>query len=97
LREEHMSAEFSFETAVCTDYETLLLACQKALEAWRKRREEITGLESSSKEKADELLRLQADYAKGYSRLKKHQDTCELCRFVSEIGRRNFASISMLN
>ncbi len=92
-----MSAEFSFQTAVCTDFQSLLHAYQKALGAWRKRREEITRLESSSEEKADELLRLQADYAKGYSRLKKHQDTCEPCRFVSEIGRSNFASISMLD
>lgn len=92
-----MNAEFSFKTAVCTDYERLLIACQEALESWRTRRAEITRLGSSRKEKTDELLRLQADYAKGYSRLKKHQDNCELCRFVSEIGRHSFASISMLN
>ena len=81
-----MNAEFSFKTAVCTDYESLLLACRKALETWRKQREEISRLGSPSKEKTDELLRLQADYAKGYSRLKKHQETCELCRFV--LGNR---------
>ena len=67
-----MNAEFSFKTAVCTEYESLLIACQKALETWRKRREEITRLGSNRKEAADELLRLQADYAKGYSLLKKH-------------------------
>jgi transcriptional antiterminator Rof (Rho-off) len=92
-----MSTELSFKTAVCTDYENLLLACQMALETWRKLREEVVTRESMSKDEANELLRLQAAYAKGYSRLKKHQDTCELCRFVSKVGKDNFASISTLN
>ena len=91
-----MKAEFSFKTAVCTDYENLLIACQKALETWRKRREEVAKFGSNGKEASDELLRLQADYAKAYSRLEKHQDKCELCYFVSEIGRRNAESIPML-
>lgn len=92
-----MSTELSFKTAVCTNYENLLLACQMALETWRRRREEIVARESMGKDEANELLRLQAAYAKGYSRLKKHQDTCELCRFVSKVGKDNFASISMLH
>jgi len=91
-----MSAEFSFKTAVCTEYESLLIACQKALETWRKRREEITRLRSSKREATDELLRVQADYAKAYSRLEEHQAKCELCRFVSEIGNRNSESIPLL-
>ena len=89
-----MSTEF--KTAVCSDYESLLVSCQIALETWRKRREEIARLGPTRKEEGDQLLRLQADYAKKYSRLKKHQDTCELCCFVSKIGKQNFASISML-
>jgi molecular chaperone GrpE (heat shock protein) len=95
-REEQMSAQLSFKTAVCTEYEHLLIACQKALETWREQREEIAKLGSKKKEATDELLRLQADYAKAYSRLKKHQDDCALCRFVSKIGSRSFASMSML-
>ena len=91
-----MNAEFSFKTAVCTEYESLLIACQKALETWRKRREEITRLRSSKREATDELLRVQADYAKAYSRLEEHQDKCELCRFVSEIGNRNSEIIPTL-
>jgi hypothetical protein len=89
-----MSVEF--ETAVCTDYENLLVECQLALDTWRKRREEIARLGATGKEEGDQLLRLQADYAKKYSRLKKHQYTCELCSFVSKIGKQNSASISML-
>jgi hypothetical protein len=68
--------------------------CQDALERWRRRREEISAAGLSGKQIADELLRLQADYAKAYSRLEKHEDDCELCRFVSKIGGRDYAGIS---
>jgi len=47
-----------------------------------------------SKEAGDELMRLQADYAKAYSRLEKHKNDCELCHFVSKIGGRSDASLS---
>jgi len=39
----------------------------------------------------------QADYAKAYSRLEKHGDNCELCRFVMKIGGRSYASLSNTN
>jgi hypothetical protein len=89
-----MNAEFSCKTADCTEYERLLCACVQSLDSWSNRREEIANFGLGGKEAADELLRLQADYAKAYSRLEKHKDNCELCRFVSKIGRRNYASIS---
>lgn len=89
-----MNQELSFKTAVCTDYERLLITCHNALELWRNRREEISASRSISKEAANELLRLQAGYAKAYSRVENHEDNCELCRFVSKIGGRNNASIS---
>lgn len=94
-----MNAEFSSSrTAVCTEYKGLFIAYQRALEIWRRRRREIARRGVNRKEKADELLLLQVDYAKKYSRLKKHNDTCEFCRFFSGIGRgRDFASMSMLN
>jgi hypothetical protein len=87
-----MNAEFSFKTAVCTEYETLLIFSQKALENWRNRREEFTRLGLRDKKVADELLRLQADYAKAYSRLMLHEDDCEICGFFSKIRSRNYAS-----
>jgi hypothetical protein len=90
-----MNAEPSFQTAICKEYESLLVACQEARELWRKRRKEIRRLAPKSME-TPELLCLQADYAKRYSRLKKHQDKCELCR-LSEVGSCNYASISMLS
>jgi hypothetical protein len=84
----------SFKTAICSDYEKLLFACQKALEVWRERREEVVTNGFACKETANELLRLQADYARAYSRLEGHDDRCPLCRFVSKIGGRNYSSIS---
>jgi hypothetical protein len=89
-----MKPENSFKTAICTDYETLLYACQKALENWRVRREEVATLGYASKTTADQLVRLQADYARAYSHLESHDDRCELCRFVSKIGGRNYGSVS---
>jgi hypothetical protein len=92
--EEAMKLERSFKTAICTDYENLLFACQRALESWRARREAATTNGFASKKTADDLLRLQADYARAYSRLESHEEKCELCRFVSKIGGRNYAAIS---
>lgn len=89
-----MVQELSIKTAVCDEYERLQRTCQKALETWRNRREEISASGLSGKEIASELLRLQADYAKAYSRLDKHEASCELCRFVSKIGGRNNNAIS---
>lgn len=89
-----MLSELSFGSAVCTEHERLRTVCQGALEKWRGRREEISASGLSGKHVADELLRLQADYAKAYSRLEKHEDNCELCRFVSKIGGRDYAGIS---
>jgi len=89
-----MKPERSFKTAVCSDYENLLFACQRALESWRTRREEVATLGFANRKASEELLRLQADYARAYSRLESHEDKCELCRFVSKIGGRNYAAIS---
>jgi hypothetical protein len=94
-QEKRMSQELSFKTAICTDYERLLIACHNALELWRNRRAEISASRSVPKEAGDELLRLQANYAKAYSRVEKHADNCELCRFVSKIGGGNNATISI--
>lgn len=89
-----MHSQREFKTAICTNYETLLFACQKALESWRARREEVVTQGFASKETADELQRLQANYARAYSRLESHEDRCNLCRFVSKIGGRNHSAVS---
>ncbi len=89
-----MVSQLSYETAICTEYEQLLSACVKALERWRNRREEITDSQATGKEAGDELLGLQADYAKAYSHLERHKYSCGLCHFVSRIAGRNDASVS---
>jgi hypothetical protein len=54
-----MNAELSFKTAVCNEYEKLLVMSQKALEVWRNRRQEFTTFRLSRKKVADGLLRSQ--------------------------------------
>jgi hypothetical protein len=95
LRGEHMASELFYKSAFCSTYERLLCACAQSLDVWRGLREEIANSSLKSKEAGDELIRLQADYAKAYSRLEKHKDNCELCRFVSKISGRTEASLSV--
>jgi hypothetical protein len=86
-----MNAGTYHKTAVCTEYETLLILSQNALESWRNRREELTRFGLRDKKAADEVLRLQADYAKAYSRLVLHEGDCEICSFFLKIRARNYA------
>jgi hypothetical protein len=88
-----MEGELLYKTAFCVEYERLLCVCVQSLITWRNRREEIASV-LRSKEVGDELMRLQADYARAYLRLEKHKDNCELCHFVSKISGRNNASLS---
>ena len=92
-----MKPERPFKTAICTDYERLLFTCQKALDTWREQRERVVTNGVSNKRASAELLRLQADYAHAYSRLESHEDKCNLCRFVSKIGSRNYSGNSTSN
>jgi hypothetical protein len=89
-----MKAGTYYKTAVCTEYERVLIFSQKALESWRNRREEFTRFGLRDKKAADELLRLQADYAKAYSRLVLHEGDCEICGFFSKIRAGNNNSIA---
>jgi hypothetical protein len=89
-----MQSQHSFKTAFCTEYEKLLFACQKALEDWRTRREEVEAIGFVSKRTADDLVKLQTNYARAYTKLESHEDFCELCQFVTRIGEQNVAPIS---
>jgi hypothetical protein len=89
-----MHSENSFRTAICTDYEKLLFTCQRALESWHRCRDEVASLGFADKNISDDLLRLQAAFARAYSQLESHDRHCELCRFVSKIGSRNFSITS---
>jgi len=76
-----MNSTFAYKTAICTQYEILLGESEAALEAWDERREQIAQSHSSGKEVGDEMLSVQADYAKAYTALRKHVSNCAICQF----------------
>jgi len=89
-----MDYELSFKTAVCTEYEQLLHECQRALETWRRRREQVAEARLTGKQIGDELQRLQANYARAYSSLHKHNKVCVRCRFVSKFAESESSTSS---
>jgi hypothetical protein len=74
--------ELTIDTAICSDYETLLKESQRALVSWRERSEEASRFQLQGKSIGDELQKLQADYATAYHRLEQHGKTCILCQFT---------------
>jgi|SRR5450432_3976797 len=83
-----MTSEISFQTAFCTEYETLLHECTDAKETcsdWRAKMTAPVVVHQINREVANELLRLQANYAKAYSRLEQHNRDCDLCQFVNRM------------
>jgi len=76
-----MNSTVANKTAICAQYEILLEECEAALEAWDERREQIAQSRLSGKEVGDEMLSLQADYAKAYTALRKHVSKCAICQF----------------
>jgi hypothetical protein len=86
LEEGHMNNQLSCKTAFCTEYELPLKECQAALELWEQKRQGVCRARSASKDGGNELLGLQAHFAKCYALLRKHVDECELCAFVRKVG-----------
>jgi hypothetical protein len=84
-----MSKQLSIKTTVCSEYQRLLEECQGALEIWNKRRDEFSQSGSIKTEEGDELLRLQANFARAYAVLQHHSRDCELCDLVSRIEGRD--------
>jgi hypothetical protein len=80
-----MNKEPSIKTALCGEYQRLLEECQCALEIWNQRRAEISHSRFTKREEGDELLRLQANFARAYSVLQHHWQECELCELVSQL------------
>jgi hypothetical protein len=58
--------ELLYKTAFCTEYERFLCDCVQSLDTWNNRREEIANSVLREWEVGDELMRLQADYAKAW-------------------------------
>ncbi len=84
-----MNNQLSVETAVCTEHHVLLAECQRALEIWNERRAEFCQFRFIGREAGDELLRLQAKYARAYTVLQNHERNCSLRRLTSRLEGRD--------
>jgi hypothetical protein len=84
-----MNKQFSVETVACTEQRRLFEESQQALEMWNDRRAEFCQSHLSGKEAGDELLRLQAKYARAYTVLRNHARNCSLCQWASRIEGRD--------
>jgi hypothetical protein len=84
-----MNNQFSVETAVCTEHQTLLRECQKALEIWNEHRAEFCQFRFKGREAGDELLRLQAKYARAYTIFQNHERNCQLASRMEQRDSEN--------
>ncbi len=78
-----MSKQLSVNTSLCSDYQRLLEESQSALEIWNEQRAEFCQSRFIGREAGDELLRLQAKYARAYTVLQNHERNCSLCQLAS--------------
>ena len=93
-----MNTQFSVEAAGCTEHRRLLGECQRALEIWNEHRAEFCQFRFIAREAGDELLRLQAKYARAYTVLQNHERNCSLCQLASRIkGRDSENSLDTLS
>lgn len=90
-----MHSQPSFRTAICSDYEKLLFACQRELENLLHLQQQIASLPFADAHTSNQLLRLEAAYARAYAHLESHDEDCQLCHFVSKLGHRNLSSSSI--
>ena len=82
-----MSKQLSVNTSICSEYQRLLEESQRALEIWSEHRAEFCQFRFIEREAGDELLRLQAKYARAYTVLQNHERNCSLCQLASIEGR----------
>jgi hypothetical protein len=84
-----MSKQLSVNTSICSEYQRLLEESQSALEIWNEHRAEFCQFRFIGREAGDELLRLQAKYARAYTVLQNHERNCSLCQLASRIKGRH--------
>jgi len=84
-----MSKQLSVNTSICSEYQRLLEESQGALEIWNEHRAEFCQFRFIGREAGDELLRLQAKYARAYTVLQNHERNCSLCQLASRIEGRD--------
>jgi hypothetical protein len=68
---------------LCADYQRLLTECQLALTNWNTGRAEIQHSGRRGKDADNELLTLQANFAKAWALLQYHERDCEVCKVIS--------------
>lgn len=83
-----MKSVLSVEKAICSEHQRLLAECERALEIWNEHRALFCKCFPITKQAGDELLRLQANYARAYTVLTRHEHNCSFCQFVSRAGGR---------
>jgi hypothetical protein len=76
------------KTGICEKYQTLLEESERALAIWTELRAEVAQSRLVGKEAGDELLRLQAKYARAYTLLQNHAHHCSFCQLVKSLEER---------
>jgi hypothetical protein len=84
-----MSKQISIATSVCHEYQRLLEESQSALEYLNAHQAQICHSHLVAKEAGDELLRLQANFARAYTVLQNHARNCFRCHLLSRVEARN--------
>jgi hypothetical protein len=84
-----MGRQLSVETAICSGHQRLTEECQRALETWDEHRAEFRRAGPIGQEAGDELLRLQAKYARAYAVLQRHVHDCLLCQLAQGVEERH--------
>ncbi len=84
-----MNKPLCINTTICSEYQKLLEECQSALEIWDDHRAEVSNSRLVGREAGDELLRLQAKFARAYAVLQRHPQDCPLCQMVSTMEGRD--------
>ena len=84
-----MSTQLSAMTTVCSEYQRLLEESQRALEIWNEVRAKVCQSRLNGKAVGDELLRLQAKYARAYTLEQRHAHNCPVCQLVSRAKGRD--------
>ena len=81
-----MTMQLPATVKACTEYQRLLEESRGAREACSTFRTEKCGAQMIPEETIDELIRLQARFARAYALLQNHVHTCGCCGPASKIA-----------
>jgi hypothetical protein len=84
-----MNKSLCINTTICSEYQRLREDCESALEIWDEHRAEVSVSRLVGREAGDELLRLQAKFARAYAVLQRHSQDCLLCQLASNMEGRD--------